>query len=51
MNTVLAAGIDLGNITTRTAIFDVNDADVMRSRPIKAADLNGRKDPSYELIG
>ena len=46
MSTVLAAGIDLGNVITRTAIFKVNDADVLRSNPAKVADRNGRKDPS-----
>ena len=50
MSIVLAAGIDLGNVTTRTAIFKTNDADVMRSAPVKIADRNGRKDPSYMLV-
>ena len=48
MSQVLASGIDVGNLVTPSAVFQTNESDPMKSVPVKVADRNGMKEPSYK---
>lgn len=47
MSDVIASGIDMGNMVTLMSVFQTNETDPLRSAPVKVADRNGSKEPSY----
>ena len=49
MSDVIASGIDMGNMVTLMSVFQTNETDPLRSAPVKVADRNGSKEPSYGL--
>ena len=45
MDNEISAGIDMGNLVTRASVFQPNEADMLRSKPMELSDRNGQKNP------